>query len=84
MDHERYKWCPKEEGGIIMIMLAKDSHPRAYIFSLCNEKVRAIVVRGTTRTKREISDEKYNLQHKIVSREPTNGKNLEPKSKTDV
>ena len=42
-------------------MFAKDLHPRAYVFSLCNEKIRVIIVRGTTRTKREISEEKYNL-----------------------
>jgi hypothetical protein len=60
MDRERYEWCPKAK-GIIMSMLAKDSHPRAYIFLLCNEKVRPIVVRGTTRTKRDENDEKYNL-----------------------
>lgn len=54
------------KGGIIIrIVLAKGSKPHAYVFSSCNEKVRALVVRGTTRTKEEIkSDEKYNLhQH---------------------
>ena len=50
MDRERYEWCPKAEGKIIRIMLAKGSHPRAYVFSLCNEKVRAFVVRGTRKT----------------------------------
>ena len=61
MDLERYDWYPEEEGGIIRIMLSKDLHPRAYIFSLCNEKVRVIVVRGTTRTTGYISDEKCNM-----------------------
>ena len=46
MNSERYEWCPKAEEGIIRSMLAKDSHPHAYVFSLCNEKVRAIVVRN--------------------------------------
>ena len=45
-------------------MLAKDSHPRAYVFSLYNEKIIAIIVCITTRIKREKSDEKYNFyQH---------------------
>ena len=43
VDRERYEWCPKVE-GMIRSMLAKDSHPRGYVFSLCNEKIRAIVV----------------------------------------
>ena len=50
MVHERYAWNPKAD-GIIRNMLAKDSHPRAYVFLSCNEKVIAFVVRGTTRTK---------------------------------
>ena len=54
MDHERYEWCPKAEGGIIRSMLAKDSHPRAYVFSLCNEKIRAIVVRNYENRERDI------------------------------
>ena len=60
MNCERYGWCPKAE-GIIRSMLAKDSHPHAYVFSLGNEKVREIVVRRTTEIKKEIeSDERYN------------------------
>lgn len=49
--HHGDEWKDK---GIIRIMLAKDSHLRVYVFSLCNEKVRAFVVRGTTKTKGEI------------------------------
>lgn len=62
MDRERYGWFPKAEDGIIRSMLAKDSHPYAYVFLLCNEKVRAIIVRGTTKIEKEIEgDGKYNL-----------------------
>jgi hypothetical protein len=52
MNCERYGWCPKAE-GIIRSMLAKDSHPHAYVFSLCNEKIRAIVVEPITAETKE-------------------------------
>ena len=83
MDRERYEWCPKAEEGIIRSMLTKDSHPRAYIFPLCNEKFRAFVVLGTTRTKEKIeSDEKYNLHQHNGTLGTHKGKvNLEPKIK---
>ena len=44
MISERYEPCPKAKEGIIRSMLTKDSHPRAYVFSSCNQKIRAIVV----------------------------------------
>lgn len=41
----------QKEEGINRIVLSKDSHHRAYVFSSYNDKVRASVVSGTTRTK---------------------------------
>lgn len=52
MDHERFGLFHRAEEGIIRSKLAKDSHPRAHVFSSCNEKIIEIVVRGTTKTKR--------------------------------
>lgn len=41
MDHEIYEWIPKaRERGINRNVHAKDLHPRAYVFSPYNEKVR--------------------------------------------
>ena len=52
-------------------MLAKDSYPRAYVFSSCNEKIKAIVVRGTTIIERDKGDEKYNMyQHSGIKGTP--------------
>ena len=59
-------------GVIIINVFAKDLHPRAYVFSLCNEKVRASVVRGTTRTKGEVIVMKsITCTNRMVTWEPT-------------
>ena len=49
MDYDRYGWCSKAEevtsivkGESIIRMLSKGLNPYAYVFSLCNEKVRAL------------------------------------------
>lgn len=52
MDHEIYEWFPKAERRIINKYARGDLHPRVYVFSLCNQKVRAIIVQPTmTETK---------------------------------
>ena len=35
-------------------MLAMDSHPRVYVFSSCNDKVRAIVVQNPENIEKDI------------------------------